>query len=166
MNRIRPKEHRALAIDPSTRGFGFAVLEGQDRLVDWGTRSARSGERSKNRQCLEKVEELIDDYRPGVLVVEKCASGSRRCARVRRLIDSIARLAVERQIRARRISRRQVQAAFAESGAPTKHEIATAIARRFPELAPHLPSPRKAWMSEDCRERIFGAVGMGTTALE
>jgi len=33
---------RVLAIDPSTRGFGFAVLEGPSRLIDWGVKETRS----------------------------------------------------------------------------------------------------------------------------
>ncbi len=150
------KELRVLAVDPSTRGFGFAVLEGADRLIDWGTRTAR---RDKNRQCLRKVEELIEIYLPEVLVVEKCdARESRRCARVWRLIAAMTKLAMARKIRVRRSSRRQVRAVFSRFGASMKHEIATVIAKRFPELAPHLPPARKAWMSEDQRERIFGAI--------
>lgn len=155
------KELRVLAIDPSTRGFGFAVLEGADRLVDWGTRSARE---DKNRQCLKKIGELIDCYQPDVLVVENCAAGSRRCERVRRLMDAICVLAGRRKVGTRRFSRQKVQAAFADSSAVTKHEIAAAIAKRFPELAPHLPPYRKAWMSEDQRMGVFGAVAIGLSA--
>lgn len=153
------KNTRVLAVDPSTRGFGFAVLEGPDRLIDWGTRSARS---DKHRQCVSKVGELVDCYEPSVLVVEDCsAKDSRRCARVRRLIDAIVGLAKERKIRTRRFSREQVQAAFSKFGAATKHEIAVAIAERFPELAPHVPRYRKAWMSEDHAQSVFDAVGLG-----
>lgn len=159
MSRLWTKELRVLAIDPSTRGFGFAVLEGLDKLVDWETRSARQ---NKNRQCLKKVGELLDYYQPDVLVVENCAAkGSRRCARVRRLIEAICEHAIRRKIRVRRVSCRQIQLAFAEFGAETKHEIATAIAERFPELAPHLPPLRKAWMSEDHAMSVFDAAAMG-----
>ena len=42
MKKIQPKHFRILAIAPSTRGFGFAVLEGQDTLVDWGVVKCRS----------------------------------------------------------------------------------------------------------------------------
>lgn len=164
MTGIHSKEIRILAIDPSTRGFGFAVLEGANRLIDWGTRSAR---KNKNDACRKKIADLIDCYQPDILVVENCVvKGSRRCLRVRRLIDAIAKLAGERKIRTRRISRKQVQAAFVETGTSTKHEIATVISKRFPELVPHLPPERKAWMSEDCRERVFGAVGMTLVTFE
>ena len=152
------KDIRVLAVDPSVRGFGFAVLEGEDRLVDWGTRSARE---NKRRECLRKVGELIDYYQPDVVVVENCAAkDSRRCLRVRRLIDAIVKLAAERKIRTRRFSRRQVQKAFSEFGAVTKHEIATVIAKQFPELAPHVPRYRKAWMSEDHAQAVFDAVAL------
>lgn len=33
---------RVLAIDPNSRGFGFAVLEGPDRLIDWGVVHVRA----------------------------------------------------------------------------------------------------------------------------
>jgi len=55
VNRIRPRNSRVLAIAPSSKGFGFAVLEGQV-LVDWGVRSVGKGD--KNAQCVRKVEKL------------------------------------------------------------------------------------------------------------
>ena len=41
MKNIRSKHFRILAIAPSSRGFGFAVLEGQEKLVDWGVKSIK-----------------------------------------------------------------------------------------------------------------------------
>jgi hypothetical protein len=55
MNKIQPKYFRILAIAPSTRGFGFAVLEGEASLVDWGVKTAKG---DKNKQSLAKVEKL------------------------------------------------------------------------------------------------------------
>jgi len=51
-------------------------------------------------------------------------------------------------------------------GAPNKQEIAGAIAKRFPELAPRLPRFRKPWMSEDYRMSIFDAVGLAITFFQ
>ena len=74
---------RVLAIDPTTRGFGFAVLEGPDRLVDWGVKTVKQ---DKHAGCLVKVREIIALYQPTVLVIENAqGQGSRRCARVRQL---------------------------------------------------------------------------------
>jgi Holliday junction resolvasome RuvABC endonuclease subunit len=153
------KDIRVLAIDPSTRGFGFAVLEGPERLVDWGVKETK---KNKNAKSLKLIEDLIDRYLPSVIVVEDYAGkGSRRCHRVGELINEISKLALERKVKARSFTRLKVKQAFSEFGASTKHEIAVAIAARFPELEPRLPRFRKPWMSEDYRMSIFDAVAFG-----
>jgi Holliday junction resolvasome RuvABC endonuclease subunit len=161
MSRAYTKDIRVLAIDPSTRGFGFAVLEGPNRLVDWGVKETK---KNKNTRTLTLIEDLIDRYQPNVVVVEDYAGkGSRRCRRIQNLISDISKLALKRKIRARSVSRLKVKQAFSESGASNKYEIAKAIAGRFPELAPRLPRFRKPWMSEDYRMSIFDAAALGVT---
>src|SRR5207245_2482978 len=145
MSRAYTKDIRVLAIDPSTRGFGFAVLEGPNRLIDWGVKETK---KNKNARSLKLIEDLIDRYQPSVIVVEDYAGkGSRRCRRVRELIEDISKLAAKRKIRVTSFSRAKVKQVSSESGAQTKHEIAVDIAKRFPELAPRLPRFRKPWMS-------------------
>jgi len=160
MSRAYTKDIRVLAIDPSTRGFGFAVLEGPNRLIDWGVKETKTDNKKKS---LKLIEDLIDRYQPSVIVVEDYAGrGSRRCQRIQELIDEISKLALKRKVRVRSFSRVKVKQAFAESGA-TKYSIALAIANRLPELAPRLPRFRKPWMSEDYRMSIFDAVAFGLT---
>ena len=36
------KEKRVLAIDPTTKGFGFAIMEGPERLIDWGVKGVKN----------------------------------------------------------------------------------------------------------------------------
>ena len=161
MSRAYAKDRRVLAIDPSTRGFGLAVLEGPERLIDWGVKETKT---DKKRRTFKLIDELIERYRPNLIVVEDYAvKGSRRCGRVRELIHDISKLAETRKIKVRSVSRLKVKQAFAESGASNKYEIAVAIANRFPELAPRLPRYRKPWMSEDYRMSIFDAVAFGVT---
>lgn len=158
------KPIRVLGIDPYSRGFGFAVLEGPDSLIDWGIKEIR--EETKNTRCLADVEALIDRYRPDVIAVEDyTARGSRRCERVRELIFEVLKLATRRKIKIKTVSRARVQRAFFETGARTKHQIATAITKRFPELGPYLPPERKCYMSEDPRMSVFDAVGWGMACL-
>jgi Holliday junction resolvasome RuvABC endonuclease subunit len=153
------KEIRVLAIDPASRGFGFAVLERPSTLVDWGVKGVR---RNKHSGCLAKVAELIDYYQPDVIALEDCSrKDCRRSQRIQRLIDGIIRLAVGRKIKARKVSRTQVRGAFSESNDATKHQLASVIARRFPELASRLPPRRRAWMSEDSRMQMFNAIALG-----
>jgi len=79
MSRVYTKDVRVLAIDPSVRGLGFAILEGPNQLIDWGVKETKT---DKKRRSLKLVDELIEQYRPIVIVVEDYeAKGSRRCRR-------------------------------------------------------------------------------------
>jgi Holliday junction resolvasome RuvABC endonuclease subunit len=162
MNDKRQNGELVLAVFPSARGFGFAVFEGSRSLVDWGVRGIH-GER-KNVQSLAKVQELLDFYRPDLLVVEDYkGAGSRRAKRIEGLIGAITDVATKRRMVSASFSRADVRACFSHLGARTKREIAQAIAREFPELEPRLPPVRKIWMSEDARMNIFDAVALGMT---
>jgi len=160
MNKIQSKYFRILAIAPSTRGFGFAVLEGQETLVDWGVNTVKKGD--KNKQSLAKVEKLIAHYQPGVLVLEDAsAKNSRRSPRIRKLSQQIIKMAANRKISVKLFSRDQVMKTFITDGHGTKHALAEILVKRFPEeLDLQLPLKRKPWMSEDSRMNIFDAVAL------
>ena len=152
---------RVLALDPTSKGFGFVVLEGLDLLIDWGVRHAAE---NRNHRCLAQAAVLIERYRPDVLVVERTGvKGSRRRPRARRLIKSLCNLAKYRHLRPRRVSRRSVQLCFATTAPATKREVAVALAQRFPELESRLPRIRERWMSEDERTSIFDAAAFALT---
>ncbi len=154
-------EKRVLAIDPSTRGFGFAVLEGPARLIDWGVKEARS---DKNPKALRLIKDLLDRYQPDVIVVEDYSGkGSRRCLRVQKLIKAILELVSAKGISSRSFSHSKVRKVFHSFEAFTKHQISKTIAQLFPELEPRLPPFRKPWMSEDYRMSIFDAVALALT---
>ena len=46
MTSLHTNTRRLLAVALSTRGFGFAVLEG-DKLVDWGVKSISKNKNSR-----------------------------------------------------------------------------------------------------------------------
>jgi len=157
---IAQGEQRVLAVHPVSRGFGWAVLEGPKRLIEWGVKHARG-----SKFALQGLAELLDYFDPHLIVMEDTAApGSRRCQRVREMLARMQRVASARRTRSRRVSRREVREVFAQFGATTKHQIALAIAKRFPELDPRLPPLRKPWMSEDDRMSIFDAVAFALTA--
>jgi len=157
MNKINLKQYRILAIAPSTRGFGFAVLEGRDTLVDWGVRNVQG---NKNAQSIKKVEELITHYRPGAMVLQD-TEDSRRAQRIKTLSHKIISMAVARKVNVALFSHEQVRRVFFADGQGTKHALAEILAQRFPEeLGSRLPPKRKPWMSEDYRMDIFDAVGL------
>src|SRR5215212_7417023 len=140
---------RVLAIDPTTKGFGFAVLERQQELIGYGVKTVIG---DKNSASLKKIAELLEYYQPEVMVLENpTGKGSRRCLRVQQLIEGTVKLAASKRIKSRRFSRAQMRQVFASLGAATKYQIAVEITKRFPELELRLPPIRKPWMSEDER---------------
>lgn len=157
MNHLPQKQFRILAIAPSTRGFGFAVLEGQETLVDWGVKSVKG---DKNKQTLAKVKALIAHYQPGVLVLQD-TKHSRRALRIRTLSRRIISMGATRKVKVALFSREQVMQLFFTDGQGTKYALAEILAKRFPEeLASRLPPKRRPWMSEDSRMDIFVAVAL------
>jgi Holliday junction resolvasome RuvABC endonuclease subunit len=159
VNKTLPKYPRILAITPSTRGFGYAVLEGHKLLVDWGVRSI---EGDKNSGSIKKVEEMIDLYNPQVIVLENTATKeSRRSPRIKALTKRLVAVAESRTIKVALFSKRQVRRIFFGDAVGTKHALAEIIAERFPEeLGFRLPPKRRDWMSEDSRMDVFGAVAL------
>ena len=164
MNRIRPRNSRVLAIAPSSKGFGFAVLDGQV-LVDWGVRSVVKGD--KNAQCVSKVEKLILRYMPHVMVLQHYGTrDTRRSGRIRDLGGQLIVLARDHKIKAASISRERIYRAFSVERRATKHTIAEILAKRFPEELTHrLPPKRRPWMSEDYRMAIFDATALALSYM-
>jgi hypothetical protein len=149
-----------LAIDPTSRGFAFAVLEAPAFLVDWGERIVPA----KSGGLLRKVDELLSRYEPTVLVVEDLAvPGARRRKRARKEIRSIEVLALKRRLAVEQISRLGVRDAFAPGKG--KFEVALLLSEIFPALAGQLPRKRKAWETEDTRMNVFDALGFAAAGM-
>ena len=159
MKSVKPNPKRVLAIDPTSRGFGFVVLESPSTLVDWGVKTAPPKEETKT---LAKVVKVIRQYRPEIILLEDYR-GSRRVARIRRLLDKVCRLVEKEGLKSRRIPVSRVKTVFRTFHANTKYEIAHAVAQQLPELAPRLPRYRKAWMSEEYGTAIFDAAALALT---
>jgi len=159
MSNRHSKYPRVLAIAPSTRGFGFAVLEGQATLVDWGVRTVP---RDKNLKCIVKVKDLLAHYQPEVMVLQDHrVERSRRPIRIQVLIQGIIDLAPAHNVSVVLFSGEQIDEAFFANGKGTKHSRAELLTKRFPdELEFLLPPRRLAWMGEDYRFDIFDAVAL------
>lgn len=159
-----PTSPRTLALALRSRGFGFAVLRGRLQLIDWGTKNTKD---RLPRKMLTSLETLLNWYQPQLVVLEDTsAPGSRRLPRIRKMIETMRRMAEARNTAALFVSRSEVRAAFAPWRASNKHQIAEVVAERFPELAPHLPPKRECYMGEDERMTIFDAVAFALTVLE
>jgi len=100
---------RLLALDPTSTGFGFVVLEGEE-LIDWGINGVKG---DKNKECLRKIGRLIDRFQPDILVMEHYDRKSRRrTIRTKELIHELKKLGQKRRIQSCTISQSQIRAAF------------------------------------------------------
>jgi hypothetical protein len=153
---------RVFALDPTTKGFGFAVFELPFRLIDWGLARIAG---DKHASALASFERLLNRFRPDVVVLEDAdAPGSRRRPRVRELIAALVKLAKARGVAVETVARIAVLKCFSsEDKTATKHTIARRLTQQFPELQTKLPPPRKVYESEDERMSIFDALAFAVT---
>lgn len=165
MSHINRKQQRILAIWPNTRGYGFAVLDGETTLVDWGIKGVKG---DKNARCLEMLDKQMSFFSPDVIVLQDfAAKGSRRCARIRALGEEIIAKAKSRRLKVSSFSNEGIMKTFSEDGKTTKETRAEAIAGLFPEkLAHRLPPKRKLWKSEDYNMGIFDAVALAISYFQ
>ncbi len=149
-----------IAIAPTSRGFGFAVFRAPARLLDWGVKEARS---DKNRLARSKIEAMVREIKPAVVVIENWLHAScRRSERVRALLNEVAVLAHKSGATAIIYSRHNVRQAFGKSG-KSKDAIAVAVVAQLPALRPWLPPKRRIWESEHHSMAIFEAAALAMT---
>ena len=161
MNQFSANYQRVMAIAPCTAGFGFIVLEGSERLIDYGVKVVQG---DKNSASLKKVADLIKYYQPKVIALETPTDKAcRRRQRVQELLREIAQLASSKRIKIQSFSRSQIRKSFSPSNSFTKYQIALTLAEQFSELTVRLPAVRKPWMGEDKRMSIFDAAALALT---
>lgn len=153
------KQSRTLAIAPSARGFGFAILDGEHKLVDWAVKTAKG---DKNANALAKAIDLMEHYKPTLVVLEDAtAGGVRRHPRIQALTHEIEAAAKFRGIRTKLFSREEVRAVYFGSGKGTKHALAELLVKWFPdELAGRVPRKRRAWTGEPYSIHMFDAIAL------
>lgn len=156
---MKPRTLKVLGIDPTSRGFAYAFLEGSEYLADWGMVHVLI---RTDRNVFLRAEEILNRTLPDLLILED-GRGTRRRERARRLIKGIKKIAKRRKLSVRFVSRSRVREVF--HPARTKQEIAEAVAQIFPGLRSRLPRPRKPWTTEDERMSIFDAVSFCVAAM-
>jgi hypothetical protein len=147
---------RILALDLHPLSFGFVVFEGHDRLLDWGVRSFRHGVNAVKTPMSRKLAWLFDEYKPDVLLFKKPGN------RISRRMNSIATLAAANHIQLCTISGESIKRAVPQ-GIQNKHQMAQAVADRFPLLSSYVPPKRKPWKGEHYRTSVFEAAALGLT---
>src|ERR1700746_2553358 len=93
------------------RGFAFVLFEGHLSPFDWGMREMRATQ--KHKRFLARMVDILDRYRPDVLVLEDTTpQGTRRTRRLVELNDALANAAAKFQIPVFTYSREEVYSAF------------------------------------------------------
>lgn len=159
MRRKKTHSRRVMGVAVAVRSLAYYVAEAPMFASEWGIRHIGS---NTNAEAMDKVRDLLKWVRPDVVVLEDYAGiGSRRCARVQRLIRAIARLATQLRIRVVGYSRGIIRKCFADFGVYTKYDIAKVLANMVPYLARHLPArKRKPWESERRDMALFDAAAL------
>ena len=152
------KRCRTLAIEIRSRKIGYAVFEGTKILFDWGVRFFVKEQES---DLDHKLVKLLEKVRPTVILLSSVRARDKRNGHsVRAHIRLIKKRAGLLSIPTKSLSKVYLRTHFARSGRWNKHEVAEAIAKRFPELAWHLPRKRKPWQSEPKRQLVFDAAAL------
>jgi hypothetical protein len=155
---MRRRSLRLLGIDLTAKGFGFALLDVNLGLLDWGFCTVRATDAGGfGSRLLSKIER----GGPTVLVVENFDPTKARENAVRRL-EAIIDLALARNIGMCQVSRKIVRRTL---GVANKTEAAKAIAMRFPELQSRMPEHRDKRTSEDERMHIFDALSFALAVV-
>jgi Holliday junction resolvasome RuvABC endonuclease subunit len=154
------EQSRILAVSLSTRGFGYAAIEGKNAILDYGKKRING---NKNAGSLAGIEKVMDRNQPEVLVLQDVnnAKGTRRVPRIKKLHSKIVAMAKNKKIKVVRISGTELRGRLLGNENGTKQEMAELLAKQFPdELASQLTPKRKTWKSEDSRMDIFDAVAL------
>jgi hypothetical protein len=146
---------RVIAIDLHPLSFGYAMFEGPEEVLDWGIKSFRHGVNAVKVPLNVKLALLLDHYGPVIVVIKEP-----RTARLKKMVCAILNLAQCRRIPVQLISGASVRRAFPNES-QNKYQIASVIAKRYPELSPRLGLRRKLWQAEKYSMSIFDAAAIG-----
>lgn len=162
----KKRRNKILAIDPGTQNMGFAILVGK-KLVHYGEATIRR--RKSSREILtagrEIIRELMDGFRPGLLVVEKTLfANNKDSSTLNKLTEDIIATGGKKRIKTLTLSANTVRKEICNNGMASRQEVAVKMVERFPELKPYLYSDRR-W-KEKFFYNMFDAVALGAAAVE
>jgi transcriptional regulator with XRE-family HTH domain len=131
------KTQRVLSIYPTKDGFAFSYFESPRQLVDWGNCHPKPDEIN------EKLQSLVDNFRPDILVTENNSGPAyQRGQRIALVLDDIYQLAEQNEIPVKKYSRAMVKGVFCVFEANNKYETAKLLSSWFPGLTKLPPEPK------------------------
>lgn len=145
---------RVLAVAAATGRVGYMFLDcGIPR--DW--KYSKTAFRSP-KDARKHAEAWIAYYNPDVMITERITKHSRKGARTRRIIATIASVAANGAPNDIVVPRVQAH--------KNKYAEARALAKRFPELRPRLPRKPRCWQSEPFGTICFEALSLALQVID
>ena len=145
---------RVLAVAVASRKIACVFLI-DGCLKDW--QLSRSGGMSapKGRSLMRTA---IAQYKPDLVVIDSPYGPTRKYGKPPEILLAMAQDLVDSATPHRLVNRAQAY--------PNKYEEAAALAKRFPEIAPWLPKPRRLWDNEPTEMIYFEALALAREANE
>jgi hypothetical protein len=157
---------RIIALEIRASKFGFAVLEGPGKLLDWGVRSFTEKGEDLEPAVADRISTLLTFYKPVTVVArDRQHHDAIQQKRILTIFATAKQTTRDHSARFRILSAVHVRKRFAQDGRITKHEIARTLAERFEELSFRLPGRRKAYQSEAPAMLVFDALAAGVAFL-
>ena len=157
---------RILAIDPGAKHSGFALIEGRE-LVRFGVKTfkVRKPVKVLLAQVHQAFAELISDYNPSVVAIEKpFLPQQENLSNLGAVSHEIKKLARGEKLSIVEYSPKRVRQQICDSGKATKRQTARMLCQRYPELTRYLQqkneSQLKYWL------HMFDALALAVACLE
>ena len=164
LKNISKIKSKILAIDPGTRYMGIALLD-CGNLVYSGVKVIRR-RRSPHETlwaCRKIILQLINDFRPQVLVVEKTFfAQNKNIALLNVLVDEIKNIGRRKGLQVLCFAPSTMKKIICGNGRASKEEVARVAISKYPELKVFLTQDRK-W-KERYHQNMFDAVALGMIA--
>lgn len=150
---------RILALDLRSRKFGFAVLEGPRRLLDWGIKGYRT-HRDLAHVVQKRISPILTLFSPDAVILEMDSYAKNGEPRRQIILSAIQAEVLRRSINLVFVRRDEVQDLLGKTERATKQKVAAYIVLLFPELTWKLPQERKPWQSEHYNMAVFDAISL------
>jgi hypothetical protein len=160
-------KNRILAVDLRRSRFGYAVLDGPNLLLEWGSGEILADGKDRGAFKSTRLHSVLRVASPAAVIVRRSQQKGNLDTRLRdRLYRQIKRVAEAYSIPSADISQEQIKRAFHVAPRVSKHQIASVIARIFPELQLKLPVARRAWEPERHSMIVFDSIAAGLAYLQ
>lgn len=160
------KQARILAIDPGTRHIGVALLEnGHPTYQGVKTIRSRTSAQTILGEGRRLIQDLLRDYKPDILAVEKTFFGkSRNVALLNVMADEIVAVGIRNKVRVIRLAPTTIRKRLCGNGHATKDDVKRVIISRFPEFKVYATQDRK-W-KDYYHHNMFDAMALGLVVSE